>query len=277
MYTQGETNPYFHRPLQQELHEDDSCPTSPLVQPPRQETQFPRPLQPESRQDHRPSPLVKQPRPQRKHSKPRHTGQLQPTNLPVQEPQSQPSGGLVPPLQLQGQHPQPQSPQGPRQGHRQPHNLWQPRNQPTKDAFTWFATVFCAIFWVVIIVGGIIVLIVYLVYRPRSPQFAVSSATLNAAYLDMGYLLNADVTLLANFTNPSKRVSVDFSYMYINLYYGSTIIATQYIEPFSAARGVSKFGFHWVKAEGFRGRWKAMESCLKSRVFLGHGLILEGS
>ncbi|KAG5083099.1 hypothetical protein JHK84_053137 [Glycine max] len=78
--------------------------------------------------------------------------------------------------------------------------------------------------------------IVCLVFRPQSPHFDVFSVTLNAAYLDLGYLLNADLTMLANFTNPNKKVHVDFSSVIIYLYYGSTLIATQYVETFNAAR-----------------------------------------
>lgn len=93
-------------------------------------------------------------------------------------------------------------------------------------------------------------LIVYLVFRPRSPHFDVISVTWNAAYLDMGYLLNADLTVLANFTNPNKKVSVDFSYLYLDLYFANTQIATQYIEPFSATRGQSIFAnIHMVSSQ----------------------------
>ncbi|KAJ6981280.1 hypothetical protein NC653_024627 [Populus alba x Populus x berolinensis] len=114
----------------------------------------------------------------------------------------------------------------------------------------WLGAVFCAILWIVIFLGGLIVLIVYLVYRPRSPRFDVSSASLNMAYIDAGSLLNADLTVLANFTNPNKKVSVDFSYMIIDLYYGSTLIATQYIEPFSAERAESRFvNVHMVTSQ----------------------------
>ena len=47
--------------------------------------------------------------------------------------------------------------------------------------------------------------IVCLVFRPQSPHFDVFSVTLNAAYLDLGYLLNADLTMLANFTIQTRR------------------------------------------------------------------------
>lgn len=52
----------------------------------------------------------------------------------------------------------------------------------------------------------------------------------------MDYLLNADLTLLTNFTNPNRKVRNDFSYVILDLYYGGNAIATQYIEPFSTAR-----------------------------------------
>ncbi|XP_011042375.1 PREDICTED: uncharacterized protein LOC105138081 [Populus euphratica] len=114
----------------------------------------------------------------------------------------------------------------------------------------WLGAVFCAILWIVIFLGGLIVLVVYLVYRPRSPRFDVSSASLNMAYIDAGSLLNADLNVLANFTNPNKKVSVDFSYMIIDLHYGSTLIATQYIEPFSAERAESRFvNVHMVTSQ----------------------------
>ncbi|XP_028776535.1 uncharacterized protein LOC114733270 [Neltuma alba] len=124
-----------------------------------------------------------------------------------------------------------------------------PKEKGTKP-HTWLFAAFCLIFWLVIIIGGLIVLIVYLVFRPQSPHFEVSSATLNAAYLDLGYLLNADVTLLANFTNPNKKVHVDFSTTMIYLYYGSTLIATQYVEPFSTSRAESRFAtVHMVTSQ----------------------------
>lgn len=100
------------------------------------------------------------------------------------------------------------------------------------------------------IVGGLIILIVYLVFRPRSPRFDISSTTFNAAYLDMGYLLNADVTVLANFTNPNTKVKVEFSYVILDLYYNNNFLATRYIEPFSVMKGESKFAdVHMVASQ----------------------------
>ncbi|XP_042502704.1 uncharacterized protein LOC122079958 [Macadamia integrifolia] len=78
--------------------------------------------------------------------------------------------------------------------------------QPRKTkAYTWFFAVCFAILGFVIIVAGLVVLVIYLTFKPRIPRFDVSSVTLKAAYIDTGSLLNADVTLLANFTNPNKK------------------------------------------------------------------------
>lgn len=116
-------------------------------------------------------------------------------------------------------------------------------------------------------------LIVYLIFRPRIPKFDVSTATLNAAYLDMGYLLNADLTLLANFTNPNKKVSVDYSYMYVELYYGRTLIATQAIEPFSAPRTAARFAnLHMVTSQV---RLSELEIQRLKRQTLNNGVIFE--
>lgn len=73
---------------------------------------------------------------------------------------------------------------------------------------------------------------------------------MNAAYLDMGYFLNADVTVLANFSNPNSKVKVEFSYVILDLYYDNNFIATRYIEPFSVMRGESRFAdVHMVASQ----------------------------
>ncbi|KAL5552769.1 hypothetical protein UlMin_040170 [Ulmus minor] len=139
--------------------------------------------------------------------------------------------------------------------------------------FAWSLAVFCAILWVLIILGGLAVLIVYLIFRPRSPRFDISAAALNAAYLDMGYLLNADATFLANFSNPNRKVSVDFSTMYVELYYGRTLIATQYVEPFSAPKASSGFrNIHMVTSQV---RLPEIEIQRLKRQLANNGVIVE--
>lgn len=154
---------------------------------------------------------------------------------------------VVPPPPLD-HPPEPRRQLAPRQDRRHG-GIRFPKEQKSPP-LTWLGACLCVIFWLIIIIGGLIVLIVYLVFRPQIPHFDVSSVTLNAAYLDVGYLLNADLTMLTNFTNPNKKVHVDFSSVIIYLYYGSTLIATQYVEPFSAARVQSRFAYiHMVTSQ----------------------------
>ncbi|KAL8535245.1 hypothetical protein ACS0TY_011029 [Phlomoides rotata] len=149
-------------------------------------------------------------------------------------------------------HTKPSDPQLPTGGggqHHHPPYLHGPTSRPTKP-IAWLVAAFCALFWIIIIVGGLIILIVYLFFRPRSPRFDISTATINVAYLDMGYLLNADVTLLANFTNPNTKVKVDFSYVVLDLYYQNSVVATRYVEPFSVRKRESHFAdVHMVSSQ----------------------------
>ncbi|XP_024960900.1 uncharacterized protein LOC112501490 [Cynara cardunculus var. scolymus] len=115
---------------------------------------------------------------------------------------------------------------------------------------TWLVAICCVLFWIVVILGGLILLIVYLAYRPRYPKFDIASASLNTVYLDLGYLLNGDLTLLANFTNPNKKVNVEFRYMVINLYFEGTLIAARYVEPLSVSRrGYELRDVHMVSSQ----------------------------
>lgn len=108
----------------------------------------------------------------------------------------------------------------------------------------WFAAICCALLWTIIILGGVAVLIVYLLFRPRNPHLDIQQATLNAAYLDIDVdsnttLLNADLTLLANFSNPNHKVDVVFTLLDLNLYFGDTLVAAAAVDPFGERRGES--------------------------------------
>lgn len=141
-----------------------------------------------------------------------------------------------------------------------------PHNQPSKaphhshkgirlikhptTPLTWLIGVICTVLWVVIIFGGLAVVIVYLVFRPRSPRFEISSATLNTAYIDMGSLLNADLTFLANISNPNKKIDISFDIFEVDLYYRTTLIATTAVDPFSEMRLEARLGnFHMVSSQ----------------------------
>ncbi|KAL9678655.1 hypothetical protein QQ045_016503 [Rhodiola kirilowii] len=144
-----------------------------------------------------------------------------------------------------------------RQERGRPHSILRhkpqgPRVPPARETrpLTWFLAICCTIFWLLIIVGGLIILIIYLIYHPETPHFQITTFTLNSVYLDNGNLLNADIRILANFNNSNRKVTVDFSYLTIDLYYGQTRIGTQYIEPFYESNSVSTFvDIHMVTSQ----------------------------
>lgn len=184
MYSQLETNPHF------------------LPQPPYPQLQEQRPRPPA------------QPRPARQHQ----TDPPQPVIPPKTRTHGKHGGGMPPPQRQRGrhvhfvehgdeaeQHPSPRSQQG--EGQQPPSPLTVKTSSKTRPV-AWIIAVFCTLFWIIVIVAGLAVLIIYLVYRPRLPKFDISTATLNAAYIDMGYLLNADLTILGNFSNPNKKGSI---------------------------------------------------------------------
>ncbi|CAL9075951.1 unnamed protein product, partial [Musa textilis] len=109
------------------------------------------------------------------------------------------------------------------------------RPRPTHPAF-WLVAACCTLLWVAIILAGLAILIVYLVVRPKGPQLEISGANLNGANLDAGGLLNADLSVLANFSNPNRKVDLRFGQVQLDLYFRSVLIATQGLGPFRERR-----------------------------------------
>ncbi|PIN01398.1 hypothetical protein CDL12_26092 [Handroanthus impetiginosus] len=227
MHRQRETNPHFLPHRNDSIIEFPS--QTPSSVPPRS-----RPPPPHRGRTTVEPPYGPRPQPPQQPLKPlRLQAPLQPHQ---DRPDSQHAG--------RGQHPT-------GHGHHPHPFMGAPTSQRT-NPLAWLLAAFCVLFWIIIIVGGLIILIVYLVFRPRNPRFDISTATINAAYLDMGYLLNAEVTVLANFTNPNTKVHVDFSYVTLDLYYDRSFVATRYIEPFSVPRRESRFADVHLEASQVR-------------------------
>ncbi|XP_074320473.1 uncharacterized protein At1g08160 [Silene latifolia] len=101
----------------------------------------------------------------------------------------------------------------------------------------WCSAIMCLIFCLLVIFFGIVTLIVYLVIRPRYSTFDVPNANLNAIYFDSPENFNGDFTLLANFTNPNRKISIRYDYLDVELYFADRLIATQALEPFTQRPG----------------------------------------
>ncbi|XP_031474889.1 uncharacterized protein LOC116247076 [Nymphaea colorata] len=108
------------------------------------------------------------------------------------------------------------------------------------NALVWCFAIFCSIFSLLLILAGVITLIVFLAVKPKHPSFDIANASLNSIYIDSPSLLNGELFILANFTNPNQRINVGFEYLNIELLFHGTLIAARAIKPFEQRSGQSR-------------------------------------
>jgi hypothetical protein len=98
-------------------------------------------------------------------------------------------------------------------------------------------TLCCILFWLLVVGVGVAVLVVYLLYHPQPPRLRVTTATLNAGYIDQlpppygGLALNSDLYVLATIYNPNTKIDVVLRYMQLDLYFHGVMIGTQSVWP----------------------------------------------
>jgi len=166
------------------------------------------------------------------------------------EPMPGASGSPAPTPQAHGvpQHPQPKP--EPRQ-HQQPAYV-PPKHSPSgtknramlrrkeknaRKPLAFCFTLCCILFWLLVVCIGLAILVVYLLYHPKAPRIHVSTATLNAGYIDelppphLGKALNFDLYVLAAIYNPNTKVDVVLRYMQLDLYFQGRLIGTQAVWP----------------------------------------------
>ncbi|QCE01873.1 uncharacterized protein At1g08160-like [Vigna unguiculata] len=110
--------------------------------------------------------------------------------------------------------------------------LGQPRLQRTKPII-WCAAILCLIFSLLLIFFGIATLILYLAMKPKNPTFDIPNASLNVVYFDSPQYLNGEFTLVANFSNPNRRIGVRFESLNIELFYSERLVSSQKVKPFT--------------------------------------------
>lgn len=115
--------------------------------------------------------------------------------------------------------------------------LHQPRRT---HPIVWCSAIICLVFCLLIIFFGFTTLIIFLIVKPKYPLFDVPNASLNAIYFASPENFNGDFTLLANFTNPNRKINIRFDYLDVQLYFVDRLIATQALEPFSQRPGEAR-------------------------------------
>ncbi|KAL2247727.1 uncharacterized protein LOC105176567 [Sesamum indicum] len=111
------------------------------------------------------------------------------------------------------------------------------RHPRKTNPIVWFGAILCLIFSLLLIFFGIATLVIFLSVKPRLPVFDTPAASLSVIYFDSPEFLNGDITFVANFSNPNRKLSVRYEYLYIELYFSESPIATQVLQPFSQRPG----------------------------------------
>ena len=111
------------------------------------------------------------------------------------------------------------------------------RKENSKKPLAFLFTLCCILFWLVVVCIGLAILVIYLLYHPKPPRLHVSTATLNAWYIDelppphLGQALNSDIYVLAAIYNPNTKIDVALHYMQFDLYFQGHLIGTQAVWP----------------------------------------------
>ncbi|XP_008799698.2 NDR1/HIN1-like protein 10 [Phoenix dactylifera] len=85
---------------------------------------------------------------------------------------------------------------------------------------------------------GLVILILWLVLRPRLPVFAVSSASVSAFNLSAPQqLLSSDFDLALSVSNPNHKMGIYYDRLVAAVLYGSDTIAETNLPPFYQGKG----------------------------------------
>ncbi|XP_076942879.1 uncharacterized protein At1g08160-like [Bidens hawaiensis] len=107
------------------------------------------------------------------------------------------------------------------------------RKQRRTNPAVWCCAIICLIFTLLFIILGVTILIMFLVVKPKTPILDTSHATLNVIYFDSPGRFNGDLTFIANFSNPNKKLNIKFEQASMQLLFKDDVIANQSIQPFS--------------------------------------------
>ncbi|OMP06956.1 Late embryogenesis abundant protein, LEA-14 [Corchorus olitorius] len=121
---------------------------------------------------------------------------------------------------------------------RQP--ILRPLHTRRTNPLIWCCAILCLIFSIILILFGVATLIIFVSIKPRVPAFDTPNASLNGIYFDSPEYFNGDFTVLANFSNPNRRIDVRFEYLVIDLFFQDRFIGTQAVQPFFQRRGEAR-------------------------------------
>ncbi|XP_019702885.1 uncharacterized protein [Elaeis guineensis] len=103
----------------------------------------------------------------------------------------------------------------------------------------WLVMIACALLIIAVIITGIVVVAIYMIYRPKMPYIEVADAHLNTLDYDQSGLLDTEMTLTIVAENDNFKVHASFSDASFNLRFHGIKIAELRAAPFDVPKNSS--------------------------------------
>ncbi|KAJ4773033.1 proline-rich receptor-like kinase [Rhynchospora pubera] len=89
----------------------------------------------------------------------------------------------------------------------------------------WTAAIFCAIIATAVIIAGLVILVIYLIYQPKSPYLKMGNAQLIHLYYDQAGTLDTELQITIMAENDNTKTDAAFYSLSLDLLFQSVTIA----------------------------------------------------
>ncbi|KAG1367005.1 NDR1/HIN1-like protein 12 [Cocos nucifera] len=127
----------------------------------------------------------------------------------------------------------------------------------------------CAFLIIAVIITGIVVVAIYMIYRPKMPYIEVADAHLNTLDYDQSGLLDTEMALTIVAENDNFKAHASFSDARFNLRFHGIKIAELRAAPFDVPKNSSFPLYYLVPSSTIpldQGRMEAMDMALKQGI-----------
>lgn len=107
------------------------------------------------------------------------------------------------------------------------------------SCIVWTAAIFCAILATAVIIAGLVVLIIYLIYQPKSPYIRMGTAQLLRLEYDQAGTLTTELEITIFAENDNLKTDATFSDLNLDLLFQTVEIAQLQAAPFVVPRNNS--------------------------------------
>lgn len=112
----------------------------------------------------------------------------------------------------------------------------------------WFAAIVCAALAIVVVITGVVVLSIYLAYRPKMPYIRVRETHLDGLSFDSSGQLGVVVTIIMEAVNDNTKAEAGISDIGFTLQFAQVPIASLQADPFEVSKNSTSPLIYVVKS-----------------------------